>query len=322
MEPLAEILRNFSSLESLRLSGCLKGQACFLTVGTAVSSLQHLKTLDLSGNDCGDALLAQIATGNSSAPNPHLFQHLTSLNLSGNRLGADACQRLQEGCFNMPHLHHLELGINWLKDEGLIILAAAIADARQAPLTNLLLPRNGIGAKGATALGVALERGQAQGLRALDLNINWIGPQGAGALANSLRGLPFLGHLALSENELRSEGAMKLSEVLQTCLHLTSLDLSHNGIGPDGVLALASQLPPRLVLLDLSENALGDAGCAHLAALVPTQACSASITKLDLRINDVSSASEQGLRQLVARCPRLSHLDLRGNDCCTFPLSM
>ena len=32
MEPLAEILRNFSSLESLRLSGCLKGQACFLTV--------------------------------------------------------------------------------------------------------------------------------------------------------------------------------------------------------------------------------------------------------------------------------------------------
>ncbi len=33
----------------------------------------------------------------------------------------------------------------------------------------------------------------------------------------------------MSENELRSEGAMKLSEVLQTCLHLTSLDLSHNG---------------------------------------------------------------------------------------------
>ena len=36
-------------------------------------------------------------------------------------------------------------------------------------------------------------------------------------------------------------------------------------------------------------------GCAHLAALVPTQACSASITTLDLRINDVSSASEQGI---------------------------
>jgi hypothetical protein len=86
--------------------------------------------------------------------------------------------------------------------------------------------------------------------------MNWIGPQGAAALANTLRGLPLLahifksycpsiftlqrplhadflecqkGHLALSENELRSEGAVRLSEVLQTCHHLTSLDVSHNG---------------------------------------------------------------------------------------------
>ena len=53
-----------------------------IQVCTALSSLQHLKTLDLSGNDCGDTLLAQIA---SSATHPHLFQHLTSLNLSGRR---------------------------------------------------------------------------------------------------------------------------------------------------------------------------------------------------------------------------------------------
>jgi len=151
-------------------------------------------------------------------------------------------------------------------------------------------------------------------LQVLDLNMNWIGPQGAAALATALRGLPRLAHLALSENELRAEGATKLSEVLESCHDLTRLDLSHNDIGPDGVRELANRLPPCLSSLDLSENNLGDQGCAHLAEQLPAQACAGSIQALDLRLNAISMDSELALRQLRASCTRLSCLDLRGND--------
>ena len=73
-------------------------------------------------------------------------------------------------------------------------------------------------------------------------------------------------YLGLSRNNIGSGGITPLAERLST-LKLTSLDLSHNSIGPDDATTLAGGIKglTELEELDLSHNNIGPDGAAALA---------------------------------------------------------
>jgi Ran GTPase-activating protein (RanGAP) involved in mRNA processing and transport len=95
--------------------------------------------------------------------------------------------------------------------------------------------------------------------------------------------------LALPECAMKRQDAKRLAGVLGQCPALAHLDLSGNGIGPDGAKSLAGVLGQctALMHLDLSGNHIGPAGAESLAGV-------------------------------LGQCPALAHLDLGDNDIGTF----
>src|SRR5215467_100323 len=82
---------------------------------------------------------------------------------------------------------------------------------------------------------------------------------------------------------------------------LTSLDLSFNGIGAEGVQALKGLV--NLTSLDLRWNDIGDEGAQALKGLV-------NLTSLDLTRNNIGDEGAQALKGLV----NLTSLNLADND--------
>lgn len=211
-------------------------------------------------------------------------------------------------------LQRLDIAENWLRNEGVEVLAELLGEGKLSRLAHLDIARNGVGAEGAQALASVFGRGAAPCLQVLNLNMNWIGPQGAAALASSLGCLTKLARLAVSQNELQSEGGIRLFVGLGACRELTHLDVSSNALGQLAVPQL--RLPPKLCHLDLADNALRDAGSDTLAGRLASAAgCGAleHLGRVDLRLNELSEAALPALEQLVACCPRLRTLDVRGN---------
>jgi len=126
--------------------------------------------------------------------------------------------------------------------------------------------------------------------------------------------LPALRHLNLSNNALYAAGILRLSRVLETCLALRSLVLTHSNI--DSILAqsLGHRLRnfPALCKLDLSSNRIGRAGFVNLTKgnrIV-------RLTHLNLSHNMIDAANDEGTVlhfQAALRSSRLTHLVLKNN---------
>lgn len=89
---------------------------------------------------------------------------------------------------------------------------------------------------------------------------------------------------------------------------IVRLELAHNQIGPEGVVALcASPYLTKLRALGLADNRIGSTGAEHLAA----SALAARLQSLDLASNGIGS---RGAEALAASELRAAELDLSGND--------
>jgi len=87
------------------------------------------------------------------------------------------------------------------------------------------------------------------------------------ALANALRGNPYIAKLILCEDGIEDEGARILSEVLPTMLSLVELDVSVNNIGDKGAAALfrtALSHIPALRVLNIAANSVTDKTAGQL----------------------------------------------------------
>jgi hypothetical protein len=134
-----------------------------------------------------------------------------------------------------------------------------------AGLTSLGLGDNWIGDEGARALAGAL--GGMAGLTSLGLGANRIGAEGAGALAGALGGMAGLTSLGLGANRIEDEGAQALAEALAGMAGLTSLWLGGNGIGDGGARTLAGALGGMAGLITLELGLSREAGDKFLAWL-------------------------------------------------------
>ena len=113
--------------------------------------------------------------------------------------------------------------------------------------------------------------------------------------------------------------ATALSAALPHFTALTSLDVAHNPIGPEGAVALATALEelPRLRTLDLSETSMGAVGVEVIARALET---TPSLTELNLSmcVEDASLADgpavATALAAALAHCSSLTCLRLSSNN--------
>jgi Leucine-rich repeat (LRR) protein len=128
--------------------------------------------------------------------------------------------------------------------------------------------------------------------------------------------LPHFAHLQrldFSHNALTEDDVPELCNALKTFTALLHLDLSSNSIGEDGAEALAEALVHlrHLRHLCLNSTLLEDEGIAHISRAIATPL---DIRYLSLAKCGITSEGAASLQAALQALPKLSHLDLQGND--------
>lgn len=232
------------------------------------------------------------------------------LDLCKQSLGLDNAERLLDALRGNRRVRSLLLGTDGLRSAGAKRLAAMLSEARPPALETLYLGCNHIEPDGVEALADALAR---EGVRALWLKRNPLGPAGARALAELLRVQPGLEVLDLTNTRLGDAGAEAIAAGLLAQVDaprgLQVLMLGSNGIGVRGCEALAEALArhPHLRELVLAVSPLGDAGAQLLAAGL---ARSRRLTSLDLASCGIGVAGLAALLDALGPASGLVTLDL------------
>ncbi|GIQ84709.1 hypothetical protein KIPB_006257, partial [Kipferlia bialata] len=177
--------------------------------------------------------------------------------------------------------------------------------------TTLCLHRDFVGVDGAKALALALP--SLTSLTCLRLEYSGIRDEGATALALALPSLTSLTHLSLHNNSIGDDGAKALAQALPSLTALTKLELITNKIGDYGAIALASALRSLTALpkLNLCCNRIGDYGAEALALTLPSLT---ALTELSLDINNIGDYGAKALARALPSLTSLTHLNLHRNN--------
>eukprot|EP00966_Prymnesium_polylepis_P140031 3234918-Prymnesium_polylepis.1 len=184
--------------------------------------------------------------------------------------------------------------------------AAVISEALAAHqgLRALYMPANVIGPSTAKRLAEAIATNIS--LEVLDLNSNAFGVIGGVALSKALAqsaGRSGLKRLSLTACGVGVDSAVQLAETLSgdSGHGLTALDMTTNFIGPEGVAAFAAMLHSNTTLaeLSLSDNNIGQLGDRTTGtcgtALAAALEANTTLRVLDLTFNGLSDAATQTL---------------------------
>lgn len=178
-------------------------------------------------------------------------------------------------------------------------------------LQELFLCENDCGDDGIKTLAEGIRPNTS--LRLLDLRSNGITHDGALSLQGILVCSQFLTSLSLSNNDLEDLGVVALARGLQQpgCV-LQQLDLSENGIGASGAIALAGVLRVNrgLSKLNISGNAITDEGAARIAAALMRNS---TLRWLSLRRNDLSNEAAFAFARRLSRMFGLKELIMTKN---------
>jgi hypothetical protein len=209
-------------------------------IGPVLCRNTSIKTLYLSNNGLEDVesanFLRELLRRNKT---------ITSLYLSENPFGGNAAatQSILEGVRSNTALQLLDLSYCGLSDQGISVLANALA-ARNAGTLELDLHCNGITSVGVRAL-VDDNVEAVKTLTKLCLSGNLIGSEGATILANALGhyAMPNLKELRLGSCGIDDDGFVALVSSSEQNTTLQILDLKGNSFHKRGFMALAETLP-------------------------------------------------------------------------------
>jgi hypothetical protein len=194
-----------------------------------------------------------------------------------------------------PALSELYLGLNAFDGEGRALAAlVALIRAEGSRIHTLHLIGNEIGPDGARAIAEAL-RGN-RSLKALAIKSAALGPKGAKHFAELLAAegdeACVLETLDLGANLVEDEGARALGEALATNGHLQTLGLYGSNIRTEGATALGQALRTNTALktLYLVNNALGPKGAQALAKALPANLGLENLYAAGCGIGDVGAS--------------------------------
>jgi hypothetical protein len=239
VQQLTAVLRQNRALQYLDLTSSALGSAGLAEIAPALYRIISIKTLDLSINGLDDIdsanVLRELLRRNKT---------ITSLYLAGNTFGrnAAAARRIFEGVYSNTALQQLYLRGCGLGDQGIAVLANALA-IRKAAMLELDLRVNEITSVGVRSLVDNVEA--VKTLTKLYLTGNPIGSEGATVLADAFgrNVMPALKRLNLRRCDIEDDGFVALMSALEQNTSLQILDLKNNDFGKRGFMALAESLP-------------------------------------------------------------------------------
>lgn len=215
------------------------------------------------------------------------FSRLITLKIPWSGFSPEAIQEFRK----IRTLRTLHLSAGYLGDPGAAAIAGALSSWPE--LADLALDDQGIGVKGAKALGAAWAKresaGNVRGLKSLDLGQNELEDEGVVAIANglmTLRSLDSFDCLSLNDTRLTGTGAKKLSELI-------------------------SLRGPGLAFIRLCRNAIGDSAVSLGDAIGK---CAATLVGLELGTCDLGPKTLERIISKLSGARLLSELGLSGND--------
>ena len=151
------------------------------------------------------------------------------------------------------------------------------------------------------------------------LSRNFLGAEGAAALAPALAANGSLTALDLYFNQLNNEGVSAVCEAIQSNKEtkLASLNFGYNGIGPVGANAVATMVAVTggLTALDLSSNNLKDEGVSAVCEAIQSNK-ETKLASLNFGENHIGPVGANAVAAMVAATGSLTSLDLSQNQLC------
>ena len=287
------------AVHHLALPRHFAGGLSVLRAALNASAFAELRSLDLRYSQVGPALVdalckapatpglevLQLDAANIGSSIARLadadLRSLRSLGLNGIRVGPDAMDRLLNEA-SLDNLEHLRASHNPLGYDAIVPLLKndLLPSLRSLELRDANLD---LAALEALCRAPVFKR-----LRALDIGVNRVGDAGVGAIVSASSGA--LVELGLVSTNL-GHGALDALQRLPHLLDLVSLDLGHNAIKDDGVLALSRVPWNRLENLRLSRALVGDLG----AIIIAESPRLATLIELDLERNRITDRGATAL---------------------------
>jgi Ran GTPase-activating protein (RanGAP) involved in mRNA processing and transport len=240
VQQLKAVLRQNTVLESLELTLCGLGSAGLAEIAPVLYRNTSIKVLDLIGNGLDD-----IESANVLRELIRRNKTITSLCIACNAFGCNAAavRSIADGVRHNTTLHQLDLRFCGLDDQGISVLANALAVRNDSTL-DLNLEYNEITSVGVrTLVDDSVEA--VETITKLCLSSNPIRSEGATILADALgrNAVPSLKRLHLASCLIEDNGFVALVSALEQNTSLQSLDLKYNHFGERGYMALAKSLP-------------------------------------------------------------------------------
>lgn len=247
------LLKSQKSLEELYLMNDGISEEAARAVCELVPSTEKLRVLHFHNNMTGDEGAIAISEVVKRSP------LLEDFRCSSTRVGSEGGVALSEALKECVHLKKLDLRDNMFGIEGGVALADALS--KHANLKEAYLSYLNLEDKGTVAIANAF-KDSAPLLEVLELAGNDVTPAAAPALAACLAAKQHLLKLNLSENELKDEGTIQISESLEGLAQLTELDMSTNAIRRAGARVLGHLVvnKPGFQLLNINGNFISDEG--------------------------------------------------------------
>lgn len=248
------LLKSQNSLEELYLMNNGISEEAARAVCELISSTDKLRVLHFHNNMTGDEGALAIAEVVKRSP------MLEDFRCSSTRVASDGGVALAEALATCTKLKNLDLRDNMFGADAGIALSKALSE--HACLAEVYLSYLNLEDQGTIALANALKE-SAPSLKVLELAGNDVTAEAALALAECISAVQFLAKLNLSENELRDEGCVLISEALKDGHEqLKEVDLSTNFIRRVGARLLAQAVvsKPEFAVLNINGNCISDEG--------------------------------------------------------------
>ena len=248
------LLRSQKNLEELYLMNDGISEEAARAVCELIPSTEKLRVLHFHNNMTGDEGALAIAEMVKCSP------ALEDFRCCSTRVGSEGGVAVAEALGTCTHLKKLDLRDNMFGVEAGVALSKAISVF--ADLTEVYLSYLNLEDEGAVTLANAL-KDSAPSLEVLDMAGNDITAKAAASLAACIAAKQFLTMLNLSENELKDEGAILISQALEVGhSQLNEVDLSANQIRRAGARVLAQVVvhKPGFKLLNINSNFISDEG--------------------------------------------------------------
>jgi Ran GTPase-activating protein (RanGAP) involved in mRNA processing and transport len=215
---------------------------------------------------------------------------------------------LAESIKNSKYLTSITLHDNSLR-LNMVIIAQAMETS--PAIRSIIVTSNFIGNDGAIAIAIAIKK--LRFIANIDLSDESIEFSGIMAIAGAMRESISLKSIKLSSNKIRDEGALVLAEAMRKSTSLRFVDLSLNLIGNDGAIAISQALKvsKSIIHINLGYNSIGAQGALAIAEAIRE---STSINSIILSRNSISDEGTIAISEAISESTSIKLIKLFGNS--------